>query len=191
MKVCTHQKQLENFLTLATDLSKDHPAVISKFEEGAKEIEIDGVAQDGELIIYAIGEHIEHAGVHSGDATIAVPAQKVYVETVRRIKHIAKDIIRELHITGPFNIQFLAKNNEIKVIECNLRSSRSFPFVSKTTKYNFIDIAVKAMLGEDVSGRYNTLDLDYVGIKASQFSFHRLAGADPKLGVEMASTGEV
>lgn len=191
MKVCSSAKQLCAFLEQATDLSKEHPAVISKFEEWSKELEIDGVAQDGELIIYAIGEHIENAWVHSGDATIAVPAQRLYVDTVRKVKHIAKRIIKQLAITWPFNIQFLAKSNGIKVIECNLRSSRSFPFVSKTTKYNFIDIATKAMLGYDVAWRYNTLDLDYVGIKASQFSFHRLKGADPRLWVEMASTGEV
>jgi len=191
MRVCTDQKQLTAFLKKAADISKEHPVVISKFEEGAKEIEIDGVAQDGKLIIYAISEHVENAGVHSGDATIVLPPQKLYLETIRRIKQIMKKIINELSITGPFNIQFLAKNNDIKVIECNLRASRSFPFVSKVTTYNFIEIATKAILGKNVKSDYVTIDLDYVGVKAPQFSFARLKGADPRLGVEMASTGEV
>lgn len=191
MKVCSTDEQLTNFLTQATDLSKDHPAVVSKFIVGAKEIEIDGVADQGELIIYAISEHIENAWIHSWDATIVVPAQKLYIETVRKAKHIAKKIIKQLHITWPFNIQFLATDNHLSVIECNLRASRSFPFVSKITKYNFITLAVEAMVGKDVRGRYATLDLDYVGVKSAQFSFHRLQWADPKLGVEMASTGEV
>ena len=191
MKVCADEIQLTNFLERVGDISADHPAVISKFETWAKEIEIDWVAKNWDLVIYAIWEHIENAWVHSWDATIALPAQRLYVETVRRIKTIAKQIVRELHITWPFNIQFLAKANEIKVIECNLRASRSFPFVSKTTKYNFIDIAIRAILWMKVEWRYNTLDLDYVWIKASQFSFHRLKWADPKLWVEMSSTWEV
>jgi len=191
MKVCMDEEQLVNFLKKVGNISKEHPAVISKFEQGAKEIEIDGVAKNGELVIYALGEHIENAWVHSGDATIVLPAQRLYIETVRRIKIITKKIVKELKITGPFNIQFLALANDIKVIECNLRASRSFPFVSKVLKYNFIDIATKAILGEDVVWEYNTLDLDYVGLKAAQFSFHRLAWADPRLGVEMASTWEV
>lgn len=191
MKVCVDEQQLRKFLIKVGNISKDHPAVISKFVTWAKEIEIDWVAKNWELVIYAIWEHIENAWVHSGDATIAIPAQRLYVETVRRIKWIAKEIVRELHITGPFNIQFLAKANEVKVIECNLRASRSFPFVSKITKYNFIDIATRAILWKKVKERYNTLDLDYVWIKASQFSFHRLKWADPKLWVEMSSTWEV
>ena len=162
MRVCIDEKQLKNFLSSVAHISKDHPTVISKFEIGAKEIEVDGVGQNGKLIIYAMSEHIENAGVHSGDATVVLPAQKLYIETIRKIKKITKKIIKELDITGPFNIQYLAKENEIKVIECNLRASRSFPFVSKVTKYNFIEIATRAMLGEDVSGDYNTLDLDYV-----------------------------
>ncbi len=188
MRVCASEKQLKKFLEKVAHISSDHPSVISKFEMGAKEIEIDGVAQGGELKIYAITEHVENAGVHSGDATVVLPAQKLYIETIRRIKKIAKQVIKELDITGPFNIQFLAKENSIKVIECNVRASRSFPFVSKTTGYNFIEMATKAIIGKDISGNYNTLDLDYVGVKAPQFSFHRLKGADPKLGIEMAST---
>ena len=191
MRVCSDEKQLTKFLTGMAHISKEHPTVISKFEMGAKEIEVDGVGQNGKLVIYAISEHIENAWVHSGDATVVLPPQKLYIETIRRIKKITKKIIKELQITGPFNIQYLAKDNEIKVIECNLRASRSFPFVSKVTKYNFIEIATKAMIWIDVSWDYNTLDLDYVGVKAPQFSFHRLKGADPKLGIEMASTGEV
>lgn len=191
MRVCSNEKQLKKFLEKVAHISTEFPSVISKFEIWAKEIEIDGVAQNGKLKIYAITEHVENAGVHSGDATVVLPAQKLYIETIRRIKKIAKQVIQELNITGPFNIQFLAKDNSIKVIECNVRASRSFPFVSKTTGYNFIELATKAILGKDISGNYNTLDLDYVWVKAPQFSFHRLKWADPKLGIEMASTGEV
>ena len=191
MQVCQDKKQLKEFLEKIAHISPEHPSVISKFESGAKEVEIDGVAQNGELKIYAITEHVENAGVHSGDATVLLPAQKLYIETVRQIKKVCKKVIAELHITGPFNIQFLAKGNMIKVIECNVRASRSFPFVSKTTGYNFIELATKAIIKKDISGNYNTLDLDYVWVKAPQFSFHRLKGADPKLGIEMASTGEV
>ena len=191
MSIASGKKELEQYLQKAVDVSKEHPVVISKFITDAKEIEIDAVAQGGELVIYAISEHIENAGVHSGDATMALPPQYLYHETIRRIKEIGKKIARALNITGPFNIQFIAKENQIKVIECNLRASRSFPFVSKVTKHNFIDLATKAMLGHDARGRYNTMDIDYVGIKAPQFSFSRLHGADPVLSVEMASTGEV
>ena len=191
MSVASNKRELELYLKKAADVSKDHPTVVSKFITKAKEIEIDAVAQHGEIIIYAISEHIENAGVHSGDATLVLPPQFTYIETVRRIKDIARKIAHELDITGPFNIQFIAKNNQIKVIECNLRASRSFPFASKITKHNFIEIATKAMLGMKVKGKYNTLDFDYVGVKAPQFSFARLDGADPMLGVEMASTGEV
>lgn len=181
MQVCTNKKQLEKFLKKIAHVSAEYPSVISRFESGAKEIEIDGVAQNGELKLYAITEHIENAGVHSGDATVLLPAQKLYIETIRKIKKVCKQVIRELDITGPFNIQFLAKENMIKVIECNVRASRSFPFVSKVTGYNFIEYATRAIIGQDISGDYNTLDLDYVGVKAPQFSFHRLKGADPKL----------
>jgi len=191
MQVCENKKQLEKFLKKIAHISPEHPSVISKFESGAKEVEIDGVAQNGELKIYAITEHVENAGVHSWDATVLLPAQKLYIETIRKIKKVCKQVIKELNITGPFNIQFLAKENMIKVIECNVRASRSFPFVSKVTGYNFIDLATKAIIGKDISGNYNTLDFDYVWVKAPQFSFHRLKGADPKLGIEMASTGEV
>jgi carbamoyl-phosphate synthase large subunit len=191
MAVAHNEETLRDFLAKAARISKEAPVVISKFETGNKEIEIDAVAQNGELLIYAISEHIEHAGVHSGDATIVLPAQKLYLETVRRIKNITKQIVKELNISGPFNIQFLAKKNQIKVIECNLRSSRSFPFASKVTGYNFIEIATEAMLGIAKKKAYKTLDLDYVGVKAPQFSFSRLKGADPVLSVEMASTGEV
>ena len=219
MSVAYTREDLEQFLAKAAKISKDAPVVISKFETGAKEIEIDAVASNGELVIYAIAEHIENAGVHSGDATIALPPQKLYIETIRRIKVITKKIAKELNISGPFNIQFLAKNNRVMVIECNLRASRSFPFSSKVTGYNFIEIATGAMLvadnnSEDSEGSkkhnvprkiklskkltdklayrdYKTLDLDHVGVKAPQFSFPRLKGADPVLGVEMASTGEV
>ncbi|MAG91968.1 carbamoyl phosphate synthase large subunit [Candidatus Woesearchaeota archaeon] len=191
MSIASNKKELEQYLKKAADVSKEHPVVISKFITNAKEIEIDAVAQNGEVKIYAISEHIENAGVHSGDATMALPPQFTYLETMRRIKEIAKEIAKELKITGPFNIQFIAKQNQIKVIECNLRASRSFPFVSKVTKYNFIDMATKSMLDVDISGNYNTLDLDYVGVKAPQFSFSRLHGADPISSVEMASTGEV
>lgn len=192
MNVCSNTNELERFLTLATEVSKEHPVVVSEFIEGAKEIEIDAVAQNGELVVYAISEHVEFAGVHSGDATIQFPPQKIYTQTVRRIKQIAREIAKELHISGPFNIQFLAKDNDIKVIECNLRASRSFPFVSKVLKINFIELATQVMLGKEVEKpEKSAFDLDYVGIKASQFSFTRLQKADPVLGVDMASTGEV
>jgi len=191
MNVASNKKELESYLKKATNVSKEHPIVISKFITNAKEIEIDAVARNGKIIIYAISEHVENAGVHSGDATMVLPPQYTYIETIRRIKEITKKIAKSLNITGPFNIQFIAKANDIKVIECNLRASRSFPFVSKVTKHNFIDIATKAMMGIDENKKYNTLDLDYVGVKSPQFSFSRLHGADPVLSVEMASTGEV
>ena len=192
MNVCSNQEELEKFLRLAANVSEDHPVVVSRFIEHAKEVEMDAVARNGEIIAYAISEHIEFAGVHSGDATIQFPAQKLYVETVRRIKKISGQIARELKISGPFNIQFLAKDNDIKVIECNLRASRSFPFVSKVLKINMIELATKVMLGLPVEKPNKSLfDFDYVGIKASQFSFNRLQKADPVLGVDMASTGEV
>ena len=192
MNVCSNQEELERFLQLAANVSKKHPVVVSQFIEHAKEVEMDAVAQNGEIIAYAISEHIEFAGVHSGDATIQFPPQKLYVETVRRIKRISREIAKELNISGPFNIQFLARDNDIKVIECNLRASRSFPFVSKVLKLNFIELATKIMLGIPVEKPdKNLFDLDYVGIKASQFSFNRLQKADPVLGVDMASTGEV
>ena len=192
MNVCSNQDELVRFLELAANVSKKHPVVVSQFIEQCKEVEMDAVAQNGEIIMYAISEHIEFAGVHSGDATIQFPAQKLYVETVRRIKKISKQIAKELNISGPFNIQYLAKGNEIKVIECNLRASRSFPFVSKVLKINFIELATRVMLGLPVEKpNKNEFDLDYVGIKASQFSFNRLQKADPVLGVDMASTGEV
>ena len=192
MNVCSNQEELERFLKLAANVSKKHPVVVSQFIEHAKEVEMDAVAQDGEIIAYAISEHIEFAGVHSGDATIQFPPQKLYVETVRRIKRISREIARELNISGPFNIQYLARENDIKVIECNLRASRSFPFVSKVLKINLIELATKVMLGIPVQKPdKNLFDLDYVGIKASQFSFNRLQKADPVLGVDMASTGEV
>ena len=192
MNVCSNHEELERFLRLAANVSPQHPVVVTEFIQHAKEIEMDAVAQNGEIKAYAISEHIEFAGVHSGDATIQFPPQKLYVETMRRIKKVSSQIAKALNITGPFNIQYLAKNNDIKVIECNLRASRSFPFVSKVLKLNFIDIATKAMMGLPVEkpGK-NIFDLDYVGIKASQFSFSRLQGADPVLGVDMASTGEV
>ncbi len=192
MNVCSNSDELERFLRLAANVSKKHPVVVSEFIQNAKEIEMDAVAQNGEIKIYAISEHIEYAGVHSGDATIQFPPQKLYVETIRRLKKVASAIAKALDISGPFNIQFLAKNNDIKVIECNLRASRSFPFVSKVLKLNFIDIATKVMLGIPVEKpAKSAFDLDYVGIKASQFSFSRLQGADPVLGVDMSSTGEV
>ncbi len=196
MSVAYNKESLDEFLSKARTISQDAPIVVSKFETGAKEIEVDAVALNGRLVIYAIAEHIENAGVHSGDATIVLPPQKLYIETIRRVKLITKQIASELKITGPFNIQFLAKNNEVKVIECNLRASRSFPFSSKVTGHNFIEIATEAMLKlhtlkEFRERRYQTLDLDYVGVKAPQFSFSRLRGADPVSGVEMASTGEV
>lgn len=192
MNVCSNNTELEMFLKLAANVSKQHPVVVSEFIQNAKEIEMDAVARDGEVLLYAISEHIEFAGVHSGDATIQFPPQKLYVETMRRIKKVAGQIAKALHISGPFNIQFLAKNNDIKVIECNLRASRSFPFVSKVLKINFIELATRVMMGLPVEKpSKNEFDLDYVGIKASQFSFSRLQKADPVLGVDMASTGEV
>ena len=192
MNVCSNQEELERFLKLAANVSKKHPVVVSQFIEHAKEVEMDAVAQNGEIVAYAISEHIEFAGVHSGDATIQFPPQKLYVETVRRIKRMSREIAKALNISGPFNIQYLAKDNDIKVIECNLRASRSFPFVSKVLKINFIELATKVMLGLPVEKpEKNLFELDYVGIKASQFSFNRLQKADPVLGVDMASTGEV
>jgi carbamoyl-phosphate synthase large subunit len=192
MNVCSNNEELERFLKLAANVSKKHPVVVSQFIEHAKEVEMDAVAENGEIVVYAISEHIEFAGVHSGDATIQFPAQKLYIETLRRIKRISKKIAEGLNISGPFNIQYLAKGNEIKVIECNLRASRSFPFVSKVLKINFVNIATRVMLGLPVENiNKNEFDLDYVGIKASQFSFNRLQKADPVLGVDMASTGEV
>jgi carbamoyl-phosphate synthase large subunit len=192
MNVVSNKSEMEYFLTLATNVSKEHPVVVTEFIEEAKEIEIDAVAKEGEIVAYAISEHIEFAGVHSGDATIIFPPQKIYVETVRRIKRISRDIARSLQISGPFNIQFLAKDNDIKVIECNLRASRSFPFVSKVLKINFIDIATRVMLGIPFDKPDKSFfDIDYIGVKAPQFSFSRLQKADPMLGVDMASTGEV
>ena len=192
MNVCSNREELERFLQLAANVSEDHPVVVSRFIEHAKEIEMDAVAKDGEILAYAISEHIEFAGVHSGDATIQFPPQKVYIETVRRIKRVSRQIAKELHISGPFNIQFMARDNDLLVIECNLRASRSFPFVSKVLKLNLIDLATRVMLGLPVEKpNKNLFDLDYVGIKASQFSFNRLQKADPILGVDMASTGEV
>ena len=192
MNVCYDSEQLRHFLSLASDVSKEHPVVISKFMDRCKEIEFDAVADCGEVLAYAISEHIEYAGVHSGDATIQFPPQKLYVETVRRIKKIARQIAGALQISGPFNIQFLAKENQIKVIECNLRASRSFPFVSKVLKINFIELATKVMLEKHPAApQKSAFDLDYVGVKSSQFSFARLEEADPMLGVDMSSTGEV
>jgi len=191
MNVAVTESDMENYLKAATKLSPEHPVVISQFITGAKELEIDGVAKKGEVVIFAISEHIENAGVHSGDATVVLPAQWLFLETVRRVKQITQAIVKNLKITGPFNIQFIAKDNEIKVIECNVRASRSFPFVSKVSGHNFITIAVDAMLGVENNNSYNTLDLDYVAVKSPQFSYNRLKGADPVAGVEMASTGEV
>ena len=192
MNVCSNTDELRRFLAMAANVSKEHPVVVTEFIQHAKEIEMDAVAADGEIKVYAISEHIEYAGVHSGDATIQFPPQKLYVETMRRIKKVSQQIAKALKISGPFNIQFLAKDNDIKVIECNLRASRSFPFVSKVLKINFIDLATRIMLGLHVEKpAKNAFDLDYVGIKASQFSFSRLQGADPVLGVDMSSTGEV
>ena len=192
MNVCYNEDELRRFLAMAAEVSQKHPVVVSEFMQRCKEIEFDAVADRGEVIAYAISEHIEFAGVHSGDATIQFPPQKLYIETVRRIKKIAKKIASALEISGPFNIQFLAKENAIKVIECNLRASRSFPFVSKVLKINLIELATKVMLGlKPAPPRKSAFDLDYVGIKASQFSFSRLQQADPVLGVDMASTGEV
>ena len=192
MNVCSNDDELHRFLQLAANVSEDHPVVVSKFIEHAKEIDFDAVARNGEIMAYAISEHIEFAGVHSGDATLQLPPQKLYVETVRRIKRVSRKIAAALHINGPFNIQYMARENDILVIECNLRSSRSFPFVSKVLKINFIELATKIMLGVPVEKPAKSLfDLDYVGIKASQFSFNRLQKADPVLGVDMSSTGEV
>ena len=192
MNVVSDRRELSHFLDLAAEVSKEHPVVVTEFIEQAKEVEIDAVAQNGDIKAYAISEHVEFAGVHSGDATVVFPAQKLYVETMRRIKKIARSIAKELDISGPFNMQFLAKDNDIKVIECNLRASRSFPFVSKVLKCNFIELATRIMLGERVEAlNKSVFDLDYVGVKASQFSFARLLKADPVLGVDMSSTGEV
>lgn len=192
MNVCSNKEELKDFLTLAAEVSKKHPVVVSEFVQNAKEIEMDAVADHGEIVAYAISEHVEYAGVHSGDATIQFPAQRIYIETVRQIKKVAHQIAAALQISGPFNIQFLAKNNEVRVIECNLRASRSFPFVSKILKINFIELATRIMMGEKVEKpSKDEFDLDCVGIKASQFSFSRLQKADPVLGVDMASTGEV
>jgi len=192
MNVVSNKDQLHHFLTLATKVSKEHPVVVSEFIENAKEIEVDAVAKNGEIVAYAISEHVEFAGVHSGDATIVFPPQKLYIETIRRIKKISRKIAKALEITGPFNIQYLAKDNDIKVIECNLRASRSFPFVSKVLRTNLIEIATKAMLDVPFQKPDKSLfELDYVGVKAPQFSFHRLLNADPVTGVDMASTGEV
>jgi len=191
MEIAYNSEELKKYLQRAAKVSKEHPVVISKFIENAKEVEIDAVAQNGKLAIYALSEHIENAGVHSGDACVVLPAQKLYLETVRKVLSISKKIARSLKINGPFNIQFLAQDNDVRVIECNLRASRSFPFVSKVTGYNFAEIATRAMLEENVKGRYETTNLNYVGVKAPQFSFSRIFGADPILRVEMASTGEV
>lgn len=191
MAIASDEKSLMRFLERAVDVSSEHPIVISKFIENAREIEIDGVASKGKLEIYAITEHVENAGTHSGDATVVLPPQRTYLETIRRAKRIAKKVVKELKITGPFNIQFLAKENKLQVIETNVRASRSFPFVSKVTGYNFIELATKAMLGKDISGHYQTLELDYVAVKSPQFSYNRIKGADPLGYVEMASTGEV
>ena len=192
MNVVSNKEELEHFLKLAAKVSKEYPVVVTEFLEQAKEVEIDAVADKGEVVLYAISEHVEYAGVHSGDATIVLPPQKLYFETVRRIKKIARQIAKELNISGPFNMQFLAKNNAVKVIECNLRASRSFPFVSKVMKHNFIETATLIMLKLPYKRpTKNQFDLDYIGVKASQFSFSRLSKADPILGVDMASTGEV
>ncbi len=191
MSVAYDEPSLVRFLKRAVDVSSDHPVVMSKFIENAREIEIDGVAKNGDLVVYAITEHVENAGTHSGDATVVLPPQRTYLETIRRAKHITNHVVRALNITGPFNIQFLAKDNHLMVIECNVRASRSFPFVSKVTGYNFVDIAIRAMLGLDVSGEYRTVELDTVAVKSPQFSYNRIKGADPIHYVEMASTGEV
>ncbi|MFO7676349.1 MAG: carbamoyl-phosphate synthase (glutamine-hydrolyzing) large subunit [bacterium] len=191
MNIARTPAALDQYLAEAARVAADNPVVVSKFIDGAKEVEIDGVAQDGELVLYAITEHVELSGVHSGDATVVLPPQNTYLETVRRAKVITRAIARALAINGPFNVQFLARDNELSVIECNLRASRSFPFVSKATGYNFIETAARAMMGVDVRGDYRTLDLDHVAVKVPQFSFSRLKGADPVLYVEMTSTGEV
>ena len=192
MNVCYDDEELENFLKMAAEVSKEYPVVVSQFLENTKEIEFDAVAQNGEVVEYAISEHVEFAGVHSGDATLVFPAQKIYFATARRIKKISRQIAKELNISGPFNIQFLARNNEVKVIECNLRASRSFPFVSKVLKRNFIETATRIMLDAPYSRPdKSAFDIDWIGVKASQFSFSRLHKADPVLGVDMSSTGEV
>jgi carbamoyl-phosphate synthase large subunit len=192
MSIALSKDELKEYLKKASDVSRECPVVISKFIIGGREIEIDAVANQGELHCYAISEHVENAGVHSGDSTMVLPPQRTYLETMRRVKTIAKKIAKSLNITGPFNIQFIAKDNDVKVIECNLRASRSFPFVSKVFKINFVDLATKIILGENVPKiDRSSFDLDYVGVKAPQFSFTRLKGSDPILGVEMASTGEV
>ena len=191
MRVCSNETELQEYLEDARAISQTHPVVVSKFITDAKEIELDGVAKNGEIVISAISEHIENAGVHSGDATLVFPPQYMYLETIKRVKEVGAKIVKELQITGPFNMQFIAKNNDIKVIECNVRASRSFPFVSKITKKNFIDIAIRAIMEEDILEKYGSFDLDYVGVKAPQFSFSRLQGADPVTRIEMASTGEV
>jgi carbamoyl-phosphate synthase large subunit len=192
MGVSSTDAELIRFLERAEDISREHPVVISKFLENAKEIEFDAVAKNGELVVYAISEHVENAGVHSGDATLVLPPQRTYLETLRQIRSISRKIARVLQISGPFNIQFIAKNNDVKVIECNLRASRSFPFVSKVCRINFIDIATAVLMDEPLDGEPRSfMELEYVGVKAPQFSFTRLIGADPTLGVEMASTGEV
>ena len=191
MNIVYSDEELERFLLEAARISPDHPVVMSKFITDAKELEIDGVAKEGHIVIEAITEHVENAGVHSGDATIVLPPQRLYLETIRRTKKITRGIVKALNITGPFNIQFIAKNNAIQVIECNVRASRSFPFVSKVTNHNFIEIATRVMLGHFSPSPYETLELDYVGVKTPQFSYHRLKGADPVAHVEMASTGEV
>ncbi|MCF7741352.1 MAG: ATP-grasp domain-containing protein, partial [Candidatus Marinimicrobia bacterium] len=192
MAVASNEEELQEYLEKAVTISPDYPTVISKFLDNAKEIEMDAVAQNGEIVTYAISEHVENAGVHSGDATMVLPPQRTYLETIRKIRIIGRKIASKLNINGPFNIQFIAKNNQVKVIECNLRTSRSFPFVSKVMKENFIDLATKVIMKVPVEKNLNSLfELDYVGVKAPQFSFTRLKGADPNLGVEMASTGEV
>ncbi len=191
MNVAFDETHLENYLKQAAEISKKYPVVISKFVEGAREIEFDGVAQNGELKVYAMTEHIENAGVHSGDAHAVFPPQKTYLETIRRTKKRLKEVLKALNITGPFNIQFLAKENHIKIIELNLRSSRSFPFVSKSVKINFAEIATKAILGKNIDVNFERFDLDYVAVKSPQFSYSRIKGADPILYVEMGSTGEV
>jgi methylglyoxal synthase len=191
MNVIVSDQELEKYLLEASLVSPDFPVVLSQFITEAKELEVDGVAKDGQIVIEAISEHIENAGVHSGDATIVLPPQRLYLETIRSTKKITRQIVEALHITGPFNIQFIAKNNAIKVIECNLRASRSLPFVSKVTNHNFIEIATKILLGKNTPSYYETLELDYVGVKTPQFSYNRLKGANPVAHVEMASTGEV
>jgi Carbamoyl-phosphate synthase L chain, ATP binding domain/MGS-like domain len=192
MRVAATESELRNFLELAADVSGDKPVVVTKFIEDAKEIEFDAVANKGVILNYAIGEHLENAGVHSGDATLILPAQRLYIKTIKHVKRYASLIAKALRITGPFNIQYMAKGNEVQVIECNLRASRTFPFVSKTLNHNFISLATRAMVGLDVEPyKFSLLDIDYVCVKAPIFSFTRLRGADPSLGVEMASTGEV